>query len=425
MRHRTRPPDRNRACVRACVLVLAGALVVPACGTATAGEDAPAAAVQAGAAQPVATLDAAGTLRLPGVDAAVFARALVRADGAVAVVAERAGDSTTVRWLATADGAERAAVTVPGWFVPAAMDVPGDFVALVPPAGGHVGETIAPARDETEIVVVDTSGERFRTTLSGNFLPEAFGNWFEPGSSLPGSLFVLEYLPAGAPTQYRVRTLALGDGRLGLPLNLRDKTKTVDQQMAGISRSALLAADSGLLFTLYRGHHDEGHGSYAFVHALGLGDGVWCLVVPPTMELEARSGALGLDPTGRRLLLVSGNGTIAEIEIDAVSDLTRSPDFSEPRDLGVTTDGTPALVAAGAHVWVGLGPELLQLDAGTLDVTARTTLAMPVEALAVDAAGSLLVAGADRLLTIGVDLAVQADVALAPGDAPIARIAGI
>jgi hypothetical protein len=149
-----------------------------------------------------------------------------------------------------------------------------------------------------------------------------------------------------------------------------------------------------------------------------------CLVVPPTMELEARSGALGLDPTGRRLLLVSGNGTIAAIDVAAVSDIARAPDFSAPRDLGVTTDATPALVAAGAHVWVGLGSELLQLDAGTLDVTARTTLAVPIEALAVGGAGSLLVAGADRLLTIGTDLTVQADVALAPGDAPIARVLG-
>ena len=135
-------------------------------------------------------------------------------------------------------------------------------------------------------------GERYRTTLDGNFHPEAFGNSVDP-DGVPDTVYLVEYLPADAPTHYRVRVLRHGDRRGRPPRQPARQGDRGRRQMAGISRTQVVSGhDGGLLFTLYRGVAGEGdrHG-YAFVHTLGFAGGVWCLDIAPEMELDTQPGA--------------------------------------------------------------------------------------------------------------------------------------
>jgi hypothetical protein len=399
-------------------------LLVAACGEVGAQQGARTPAAPVATAAPAAMFP--GVVALQGAEGValrgeMLSDARLTDDGTVAVAARSAGGRTEVRWLAAANGAAIATVSVPGALEIAAIDVPGDVVALVTEAGVAEPDAIAPSRERTEVVVVNREGEQFRRSYDGNVVPEGFANWFAEGSDVPGAAFALEYSPAVRPTHYRVRTIDLATGDLGLPLSLRDKTQTVDQLMAGVSRTQLLAARDGLLFTLYRGHHDEGHGSYAFVHTLGFGNGVWCLVVPDEMELADLSGALALDPAGRRLVALSANGTIAAIELGAVTDGNRSPHFDVPADLGTTADGTPSIATGATSLWIGLGRTLLQVDPRTFVVVASAEVPLAIEAIA-ESADGIVVAGEGRMIALSTDLTVTAEGALPAGVGPLHRI---
>jgi hypothetical protein len=189
-----------------------------------------------------------------------------------------------------------------------------------------------------------------------------------------------------------------------------------------VSRTQLLASDAGLLFTLYRGHHDEGHGSYAFVHTLGLGNGVWCLAVPDSMQLADEPGALALDASGDRLLAVSANGAIAAIPLASIVDLNALPEFGAPHPLGARTERAPAVAVADDVIWVALGDRLVRVDSASLEPTAMSHLPVDVEALGVTSDGGLAAAGAGRLLVIGDDGQVQEDHELPDGLGAVARI---
>ena len=191
----------------------------------------------------------------------------------------------------------------------------GRIAALVDPASPALAGAIAGGRSSTTVVIASPrEGEVARFELDGNVVPEAFGSTPGPGG-LPAQIFMLEYLPAEAPTRYRVRVLDTATGAMSLPVNLRDKLgPRVDQEMAGVSRDQVLARDGGLLFTLYRGTDQmpDGH-PYAFVHTLDLFDGVWCLDVPAEMELEHVPGALAT--YGDLLYVASANGTVGAYSI--------------------------------------------------------------------------------------------------------------
>jgi hypothetical protein len=197
----------------------------------------------------------------------------------------------------------------------AATQVRGHLTALVNPAEELGPEAIAGGRSATSVVIASPeAGEVARYELAGNVVPEAFGTAVRP-DGFPAQLFMLEYLPADAPTRYRVRVLDTATGDLALPANLRDKAgPPVDQEMAGVTRGQVLAGDHGLLFTLYRGTSDMPNGHpYAFVHTLDLFDGVWCLDIPAETELEHLDGALAT--YGDRLYVASANGTVGAYSI--------------------------------------------------------------------------------------------------------------
>jgi hypothetical protein len=227
------------------------------------------------------------------------------------------GGDTTVAWDALpSTEAVGDAMFVDEQLEVAATQVAGHLVAMVDPAGPVAAGTIAGGRASTTVVIASPErGELARYELDGNLVPEALGTEHR-ADGLPAMVFMLEYLPAEAPTRYRVRVLDTVTGVLSLPANLRDKLgPRVDQEMAGVTRGQVLSGAHGLLFTLYRGTSDmpDGH-PYAFVHTLGLYDGVWCLDIPAEMELDRVPGSLATH--GDRLYVASANGTVGAYSID-------------------------------------------------------------------------------------------------------------
>jgi hypothetical protein len=314
-------------------------------------------------------------------------------------------DGTEVRWsdLFTGDTTGRAVVRG-AHLVPTATDTTGRFVALTNATERPVGEAIAPGRTSTTIVIADReSGERYHTTLDGNYHPEAFGVPVSHGA-VPDVVYVLEYLPPEAPTHYRVRVLRTSTGELGLPVNLREKSTEVDSTMAGTSRTQVVSShDGGLLFTLYRGVAGEGdrHG-YAFVHTLGFDGGVWCLDIPPEMELDTQPGALVV--AGDRLVVASANGTVGSYDIGAVLDPAQQPVMDSFSEL-LHPYARPVLTATDDRVWVAWANFVYELDPTTLEMltSAPRQLADPVTALAVapdgQLPGDLLMAHPDGTIT--------------------------
>ena len=152
-------------------------------------------------------------------------------------------ESGALVWREGVGGAVASRVGLVDDVVPLVTDLDGRYVALGPSPGEVAPGTIAPGRTETTIVVLAPSGEEHRVTLAGNVVPEAFST--ELGTGRAPFVFLLEYLPAAAPTHYRVRVLDPVSGALSWPFNLRQKELSVDTEMAGISRDQVVAADRG------------------------------------------------------------------------------------------------------------------------------------------------------------------------------------
>jgi hypothetical protein len=329
-------------------------------------------------------------------------------------------------WTVARDGATRASWfdafgvldrtgDVPAGLRPTITSPDGRWAVFAEPAPPVRPGEIGPGRTTSRFVVTDGAGTSRELTLQGNFAPEAFG-WFDEtgGHARPMSLQLIEYLPPAHPTRYRVRTLDLPSGSLGLPVSLRDKTTLVDESMAGVSRTQVYAASSSLLFTLYQPaapaspdpeYDDPGYDvwEYGFVHTLATQwAGVWCIDLPEDLGMTGNSGALALSPDEQTLYVATGAGKLGVIRTDDLEGLR----VSRAADLGVAVvDGEQPVVAAGAgRVWVGLGRHLLVVDPASLEVRGRAELAAPVTALTLDpATGDLLAAGDGHLRRWTVD----------------------
>ena len=307
--------------------------------------------------------------------------------------------------------------------LPTVTDTSGRYVALVSEAAEQREGAIAPGRASSTIVIADREhGERYRTTLPGNFYPEAFGIT-DASSGEPDTIYLLEYLPAEAPTHYRVRVLHTATGETGLPVNLRFKSQEVDAEMAGISRTQVVSGhDGGLVFTLYRGVAGEGdrHG-YAFVHTLGLAGGVWCLDIAPEMELDTQTGALVV--AGDRLVVASANGTVGKYDIAAVVDPTRQPVMDVVTQY-LHPEGDPVLAATDDRVWVAWGNLVYELDATTLEMVAGEPRRVAGTVSALTAIGDgLLIAYADGTVELGDGATI--DVTPGNDDGDAARVTAV
>jgi hypothetical protein len=291
-------------------------------------------------------------------------------DGSTAVLTIQPGTARTlgqthVAWAALPTAEPSHDIVIEGIELEVtAVSDGAELVALTNYAAEPVGDQIAGAKETTNLLLATRDGVVAKYGLDGNFEAEAFGRRMA-ANGLPAQLFLLEYFPADAPTHYRVRVFSTETGEVSLPLNLRNKTQTVDERMAGISRSQVIADEHGLLFTLYRATDEmpDGH-PYAFVHTLDLADGVWCLDVDPSLELDHLPGALAVG--GDRLYVASANGRVGSFPIPSISDPNRSPTMDWVVAVARPGDEPPVLVADADGVWVGddgaVGSRLVRLD---------------------------------------------------------------
>lgn len=327
--------------------------------------------------------------------------------------------ATSVSWLTLDDGIEQGRVELTGELTAIATDPTGNAVALTHRDKGGIG---------TEIVIATPDGEAFRRRYTSELLPEGFSNIFLESTDVPAGLFVIEYLdpPPGeidAPRRYQVRVLDTATGELALPLNLREKAQTVDEQMLGFGRSHVLSPRNGLLFTLYRGLDSDEVG-YAFVHTLGFVNGVWCLDLPIELDLAALPGALALSADETTLLVASANGYVAEFSIADLTDLAHEPSARRTVRVwqGAAGASAPALAAGAARFVVGQGDELRWFHADTLTMTTLHRVDMAIEAVALMANGDSIVAGSGRVSQVTEDGELVAVMPLPEGFGPVMRI---
>jgi hypothetical protein len=331
--------------------------------------------------------------------------------GKVVVSASFMAGRTLVEWHQLSDDEISAAVQIDGDFHPTAVAQDGKLVALI----GSAGTTT------TVVLATPAGGEVRRWTFDSVLVPEAFANAFDPAAGgLPMGIFVIEYL---AEHTYRVRVIDTATGELGLPLNLRDKSQTVDEVMTAVSRTAVFEPNNQLLFTLYQDATEGGEDVGSFIHTLGLFNGVWCLDVPRELGLADHPGALAVNPTGSRLFAASSIGGVAGYE---VSDITTSgPEMPEARATAAL-GGDAARAAIGAsndEVVVALDGRLFRLDPATLAVKGSFTWDMSVEALTVLDDGSIIIVGTGRMTMVSPDDQIMAERILPIGTSEVTRVA--
>jgi hypothetical protein len=194
---------------------------------------------------------------------------------------------------------------------PRIVSATGDLVASVTPGGAGIHGLHKPGgRDRTTLVVCAAAGERARLDLPGNIEPEVFS----PDGSL---LFVLDYVPAAAPQQFRPRVVDLATGRL-TPLSTRAGAPVPDgaEPLTRAHRlDGIVDARRGMYFALYSYQED----AVAFVECLHLRER-WTQRVPlPAPFGQQRPGvhAIALSPNGDRLSVVhSPSASVADVDPD-------------------------------------------------------------------------------------------------------------
>jgi hypothetical protein len=312
-------------------------------------------------------------------------------DREVLVSAESRGTDTLVRRL-DLDGNELDRWSIPGDLAARVVSPSGTTVALTERTGTSTS-TYAPApRARTHIAVAGPHGAVDELDLRGNFEPEAF-------STDDRQLFVLEYIPALAPTRYRVRRVVLSKGRV-VPIG-RLKTAAPDQ-MQGTGRTQVYSPFGDELYTLYTQQHSAGHetgaftGDHAFVHLLNLEGWTHCIDLPHTFgHGRATASALAVSPDGTLFVVDWSAGVVASIvPADLEVRTTATVAFGEPDDDSfAVTDGDRLYVAGGSEVVV--------LDTQSLHEIARWSSPAEITGLALDDAGARLYASsADRVTSI-------------------------
>ena len=277
-----------------------------------------------------------------------------------------------------------------------AASLTGRAVALMRPLPKGVDPTRALPRARTTIVVTDPTGESEtrRYELDGNFEPEAF-------SIDDTRLFLIQYLPAEAPSSYRVTFLRLLNGRVD---EVFGRFKTPPERMPGVRLEQVYDPTSEQLYTLYTNRsassYDDGWqgASYgdrevSFVHVLNLREGwAYCAGLPRQLWGQpAIAQAMAPSPDGRLLYIVdSARGMVAVMN-------TRSLKITGTRliDLPPVERGrTSAILSAdGNTLYVGVGGDsITRIDVGSLEVLEPWPVPGNVTGLALSGDGARLYA---------------------------------
>lgn len=329
---------------------------------------------------------------------ALGAQALVSLDAALVYSASTDGAGTALVSVDPSTGTRTARGTFAGRWFPRAVSTDGSSCALtdVPP---DPSAGLPAARSRTALLVVKDGRER-RLDLAGVVEPDAF-------TSDGTGLFVLQWLPAGAPDRYRVRLLDLASGLLQ-PLLTRNKTPVpagAEEEMRGAGRQAVLSPDRQILYTLYTHQADHRHtrdllagrpgGVHAFVHVLHLTERwAYCLDLPhPFGEGPAAGHALAISPDGKRLVVADmASGSLAHAETTALVVERVSAIPADPGTAGVS-------IAAGSEIFVGAGRTVTTIDSAAGTVGLRWTVPADIRGMGISRDGNrLYVGGADEVV---------------------------
>jgi hypothetical protein len=212
--------------------------------------------------------------------------------------------------LETVDGADAepaSNVSLDGTLDVRVVSESGSAVALTDPLPDGWDPEVPLPRSRTPIVVADPTGAGQPRTydLRGNFEPEAF-------STDDRQLFMIQHLPAEAPTVYRVTVLDLKRGRV---YPVFGPYKAPPERMPGIRLQQILSPNADQLYTLYSSarpgyapHHAPvaNTATVSFVHVLSLQEG-WahCVGLPQELwDRPASEQAMATSPNGRLLYVV-------------------------------------------------------------------------------------------------------------------------
>jgi hypothetical protein len=324
-------------------------------------------------------------------------------DGSRLYATRRAGDATILRTRDSVTGEVVARTTLDGALEIRVASVSGHAVALMRPLARSEGTSteLAMPRARTTIVVADPAGTEAprRYVLDGNYEPEAF-------SIDDRRLFLIQYLPAEAPTAYRVTFLDLRRSKV---FEVFGRFKTPPERMPGVRLEQVYDAASQQLYTLYTNRVGEtysgtwdGYGSstadadeVSFVHVLNLRDGwAYCAGLPRALWGRPEGEqALATGPDGRSLYVVDPmRSLIVEMNTRTLKVVRRAR-----VDLGTLGDGTVSaqIGSDGRTLFVGAdrrGAPIVAIDLGTLRVAARWTMPSGVAGFGVSEDGERLYA---------------------------------
>lgn len=334
------------------------------------------------------------------------------------------GGSTTLETRDPVTGATLATVPIDGGLEVQVASISGEAVALMPPGRRSDGRKLAPPHASTTIVVADPTGARPVETyrLDGNYEPEAF-------SVDDRRLFLIQYLPALAPTVYRVTFLDLASSQVRPVFG---RFKTPPERMPGIRLTQVFDGATDQLYTLYtnrpkagyagnwdgRGYGDagatgDGGGDpvagrdrgpeVSFVHVLNLRDGwAFCAGLPRALwGRPASAQAMAPSPDGRHLYIVDSTlGIVADMN-------TRTLRVRDTVHLDLTGSGgrrTSAVTSAdGSRLFVGSamdGAAVYEIDAATMRIVDRWSMPSDVGALALSADGARLYAALEDRIAV-------------------------
>lgn len=247
-------------------------------------------------------------------------------------------------------GAERWERTVEGNLEVKLVSNEGDLVALGPAGERYYRD----GRTRTKLVIAGSTIEEPQTIdLEGNFEPEAF-------STDGGSLFVIKYLPARAPTRYQVRRLDLTTERVE---GVYTPDAELQEAMGGTARIQTASPNGRRLYTLYTIGGGKAESRYAFVHVLSL-DEQWahCIDLPAEFASSAESAtALTVAPDGERLYVANAAaGAVAEIDTEELEVVRTSP-------INFDSEGvTHAAHDSGSTLYLARGRRVAAVNASTL-----------------------------------------------------------
>jgi len=339
--------------------------------------------------------------------------------------AKPSAGSTLLETVDGADAEPASSVRLDGTLDVRVVAESGAAVALMDPLPDGWDPEVPLPRSRTPIVVADPTGAGQPRTydLRGNFEPEAF-------STDDRQLFMIQHLPAEAPTVYRVTVLDLKRGRV---YPVFGPYKAPPERMPGIRLQQIISPNDDQLYTLYSSarpgyapHHAPvpNDATVSFVHVLSLQEG-WahCVGLPEALwDRPASEQAMATSPNGRLLYIVDPT-----LGLVTVMDTASLEIRTAPIDLAVAgVRHTSAVVSAdGSALFVATAGEhsgVTRIDTDTFEVV-RIWETDDVSGLGLSADGKrLYVAFGDRVevmdATTGSELA---GVAVA-SPAPIERV---